>query len=225
MIYFPNTHVMTAVSRDVTPGNKITAEGAALVYDTDVAGTVRLSTSSTERFAGISIDAVTPVTTVPMIEDVTSGAGGLIVLKNPPVLGTMRVTRSDTNVTLTAGATADATHYKISSTNPNGIEVTEPNMPVTVAYTYSPTAYQLPSIQGDITPGGPAGQYIGAISVITHGDVFTDRYDTSGDWSSAVGVTIGANGLFFPVTVGGLNNVAIIKKPNSSSAYLGLTLI
>lgn len=228
MLYFPQTRIEFSNDRPVAAGVAIPAEGVALV-NTLVGGTfgVKPSTGTTgEVFAGVSLSQPISIISAPKVE-VQVAANGAILLAFAPLAGTVSVVNTATNVALTPG-TVDATHFAVDGTNTRQINLDASNNGNTysIAYRYSPTLAQQLSLQGNTMPGGPAGAYLGTIGVITRGDVYTSEFDTSGNWATAVGVTIGANGAFVPQSVAAncIRGVQIIELPSSSRAFLGLNI-
>lgn len=230
MLYFPQTNIELSRERPVAAGHMITAEGAALVSDlTGGQYGVKQSTgAANEVFVGISINSVTSLTETPKIEEALPGSANAIVLAAEPLAGTVRVIRVDTGAVLTAAATADATHYAVDAQNPRKFkfDAALATVGIKVIYSYAPTLAQAMALQGNILPGGPAGQYLGQVGVITRGDVFTDQWDTAGDWSTAKGVALAANGKFTPVAdpADALRGVQLIELPSAARSTLGLNI-
>lgn len=228
MLYFPQTHIENSVERVVAAGSLITAEGAALVR-VNVAGAigVRLSTGTAgEILTGVSINSVTNLTQAPRIETSVLGSTNAVFVGAAPIAGTSRVV-ADTTV-LTLAAAPSATNYAVDPTNPQRL-LFDPSFQtkrITVVYQYAPTLAQAMALQGNVLPGGPAGQYLGQVGVITRGDVYTDQWDTSADWNAAPGVVLAANGKFGPApnAAAAIRGVEILELPTASRSYLGLTI-
>jgi hypothetical protein len=228
MLYFPQTRIELSVERPVAQGSQITAEGAALV-GVLVAGLFGVRQSAGvagERLHGVSINSVTALTQVPKLEEAVLGNTNAIVVGAEPIGGSVRVVVGTT--VLTAGATASPTQYAISPTNPRQFlfDASFQGQAVSIAYAYAPTLAQAMALQGNVLPGGPAGQYLGQVGVITRGDVYTDQWDTAADWSTAVGVTLAAGGKFAPTAnvANALEGVQIIELPSAARSFLGLSI-
>lgn len=230
MLYFPQTSIEISRERPVAQGSQITAEGAALVSSLSggVYGVKQSTGAAGEVFAGVSINSVTSLTQAPKIEEAVLGNTNALYLAADPLPGTILVTRKDTGAVLTAAATADATHYAISATNAKKFifDVSLQGVAVNVVYAYAPTLVQAMALQGNTLPGGPAGQYLGQVGVITRGDAYTDQWDTSADWSTAVGVVLLANGKFGPTATAAnaTRGIQIIELPSAGRSYLGLNI-
>jgi len=230
MLYFPQTRIELSVERPVAQGSQITAEGAALVSNLTggVYGVKQSTGAAGEVFAGVSINSVTSLTQAPKIEESVLGNTNAIFLAADPLPGTVLVVRKDTGAVLTAAASADATHYAVSGTNAKQFlfDAALQGVAIKVVYAYAPTLVQAMALQGNVLPGGPAGQYLGQVGVVTRGDAYTDQWDTSADWSSAVGVVLLANGKFGPTAVAAnaIRGIQIIELPTAGRSYLGLNI-
>lgn len=65
---------------------------------------------------------------------------------------------------------------------------------------------------------------LNSISVIRgNGDIWTDQFDTSADWSSATEAAAGANGLLVPAAAGKTTVGRIIGKPEAAKLMLGIS--
>lgn len=228
MLYFPQTRIELSVERPVAQGSQITAEGAALVgvLVGGVFGVKHSAGVAGERFTGVSINSVTALTQAPKIEEAVLGSTHAIVVGAEPIGGTVRVVVGTT--VLAAAAAPSATEYAVDPLNPRRFlfDASFTGQKVTIVYAYAPTLAQAMALQGNVLPGGPAGQYLGQVGVVTRGDVFTDQWDTTADWSTAVGVVLGANGKFAPTAnpANALQGVQIIELPSAQRSYLGLNI-
>lgn len=230
MLYFPQTRIELSVERPVAQGSQITAEGAALVSNltAGVYGVKQSTGVAGEVFAGVSINSVTSLTQAPKIEEAVLGNSNAIILAAEPLPGTVRVVRADTNVALASAAAADATHYAVDPLNAKKFlfDASLQGVPFKIIYSFAPTLAQAMALQGNVLPGGPAGQYLGQVGVVTRGDAYTDQWDTSADWSAAVGVTLLANGKFGPAATpaAAIRGIQIIELPSAGRSYLGINI-
>ena len=229
MLYFPQTSIELSRERPVAPGTLITAEGAALVaVMTNGEFGVQLSTgAANEQFAGVSINSQTTLLQKPEIQVLTAvsnGASGtaeraMVTLPYAPV-GAMRVTPR-------AGGRA----LTVESVNGKDVilEASAIGTVLRVQFAFEPTVAQAIGFQGNVLPGGPAGQYMGQVGVITRGDVYTDQFVQDGAWEldTNTHVKLDANGMFAPATAADadrLEGVYIVAKPTMGRAYLGLSV-
>lgn len=228
MLYFPQTRVENSTNRAVANGFRITAEGAALVgvIVAGLYGVKMAAGSGSERFQGVSVDSVTDLTSAPKYETGTIGSGAAVILGAEPLAGTVRVVVGST--VLTAAGSADSTHYAVDGSNAKRFifDNSFVGSSYIITYQYAPTLAQAMALQGNVLPGGPAGQYLGQTGVITRGDVYTDQWDTTADWSTAVGVVLAANGRFAPTATlsSALEGTQLLEAPSATRAILGLNI-
>jgi hypothetical protein len=222
MIYFPSTKANISTEFAVASGSSIDAEGAALVVvATDGVLGVKPSTgTNADKFVGVAVSQQMPLARLTRAESFVQGSGDTVALAFTPSSGTVAVIDETDNALLVV--TTDWTLAAKVIT----LEAATRGHTLTVHYAYEPTATQARAVQGDIVPGGPAGDALGQCGVIRNGIVFTDQYDTLIDWSAANPVIkTAANGLF---TVGGsgqtLSNVTVLSAPTAGFPFLGLLI-
>lgn len=232
MLYFPQTRIELTVERPLVAGTTVNAEGCALVgsMTAGVFG-VKPATGAgfpTERLAGVAINNPIQPLSLPFIETVTVSAAGLLVLSNTPIGGSIFVTNAAGTQITSVGSNPTSGQYMADGVLANALDtnVSNAGQSFTVSYRYSPTVMQAMMLQGNVLPGGPAGAYLGQVGLITRGDVFTSEFDTSANWSTAVGVTLAANGVFTATATAAnaIDGVQIIQLPTVGSAYLGLSI-
>lgn len=230
MLYFPQTRVELSTERAVALGHQITVEGAALVADLTggIYGVKQSAGVADEKFVGVSVNQVTSMFSTPTIQTLAVGTGNSILLPQTPIAGTVRVVRQADGQVYTEAGAPGATAYDVDGTNPAKFNflVGDLGKFFVITYRYAPTLAQSMALQGNVLPGGPAGQYLGQVGVITRGDVYTSHWDTTADWSTAVGVGMDADGIFTPVTVVAdqIPGTQIIELPTAGRGYLGLNI-
>ena len=223
MLSFPQTRIELSVERPVAQGQVVQAEGVLLQGDlsTGVYGVKPSVADAKDNFAGISVNSVTYQPTVPRIDEFVLDATLKFNLAFTPI-GRPKAYKVDPD---TGALTAVGTTMAATGTVGTATGAAEKDT-LRVVYQYSPTMLQIMALQGNILPGGPAGHYLGQVGVITRGDVYTDQWDTTADWSTAKGVKAGANGLFVPVMAAadGIQGITIIELPSVGSPFLGLNV-
>ena len=230
MLYFPQTRIELSIERPLLPCVTVNAEGSALsgIISAGAYG-VQPTTGTADIFAGVAVNSPINPLNLPFIDTIVVPATGIVQLSYTPIPGTMLVMNGSTPFTQATNGTAQsaltATQW-VNGSVPGQILVNVSNSAATlsVAYRYAPTVMQAMMLQGMVLPGGPAGAFLGQVGVITRGDVYTSEFDTSANWSTAVGVTLEANGLFGAASTAAtaIPGAQIIALPSHSSAYLGL---
>lgn len=230
MIDFAKTKVQHSVERPVLTGELIATEGSALVGGRNADNTfgVKQSTdTSGEQFQGIAFNQQLTLDYLPVIEVLVVADAAVVsaAATKTIVSGSLRVVGETTGV-LAAGNPATTTaEYSVDlNTGIITVHADQAGEDLTVSYRYAPTVLEAKDIQGDILPGGAAGQTLGSVGIITAGDIYTSAYNTAVDWSGNTIVTLGASGIF---DVGGtvaLANVTVIHQPTADEPFLGLRL-
>jgi len=221
MLKLQKTRILKSLHRAVATGYDVAQEGVALVYVNEAgAGKVRPSAGiAGEKFAGVSLSQVQ----VP---------GQLTAVETIQLFGKTTVKLSRTNLVagqiaikgFTLGTTADA---KVFAANLSTGELTFATAdagtaaaPVeyTVYYKYIPTLQEAINAQGNAPAGGyTAASTYGVTGIITEGDVATDQFDVTDDWTRTEGpVYLGANGIF-TLKAGGteLKGCNIVEAPSA----------
>jgi hypothetical protein len=228
MIYFPFSKFVDSSEATVAPGASISAEGQALVRAvganasgvTVSAGTPPAGTSGfagvDEAFAGFSVLGVSaaplPMLYATKVEQFTVPGSGIVQLAQTPVAGQLAA------FDLTANA-AVATPTVVGSTVTT---LTAGNV-VRVTYQYATTSVQSRSMQGDVQPGGYAGQIVGQTGVVKRGTIFTDQYDASKNWAAATSIKLAANGHITDQSGTGCTIPGyVVSAPSTDTPYLGI---
>lgn len=190
MIYFPLSKFPDSAEAVVAPGARITAEGQALVRAPGAPAsgvTPSMAADDTEIFAGFSIAGVSaaplPLLYATKVEEFVVPASGVVGLAFTPVAGELFV------INLTTGL-AVATP---SVTGNNVTGLTAGNT-VRVTYKYALSSIQARALQGDVQPGGYAGEYVGQIGLIKRGLIFTSEFDATVNWAVATEIRLAPNG-------------------------------
>lgn len=216
MINLKNSRFYETAQEDLAAGVSIQEEGQALEYVRAAGKTVVVpSTGSNKNFAGISIARNAPPLTLPMfIEDVITD--GKVDLVQAPIDGTVFLA--------IAGAPAaegsSAGQYTIVGTDAV-FNAADEGKKVVVQFTYAPTAIEARGILGDAPYGGQSANLEGTIAVVKRGQIETNMFDTSVDWTDVMFVKLGANGRFVPGTANDrVPNVIVKNSPSAGSPFL-----
>jgi len=226
MLLFPNTRHDGSYERPLAAGVVIEAEGQALigVYTAGVFGVKPSTGAANEVFAGVSLSRPISPTHMPVVERLTVPASGVVALKAAPVAGSARIANAASNAVFTqvAGAPAAATEVKVDATASLTFQAAIAGTVVIATYLRDLTVAQSLMVQGNQDIGGPAGAYFGQVGLIVRGDVYTDQFDTTADWSNPVDLRLGANGKF---TIGGTGTKVpgyVLATPVEGAAFLGI---
>jgi hypothetical protein len=219
MIYFPLSKFVDSAETVVAPGAVITAEGQALVRAPGAPATgvtVSMADDDTEIFAGFSIAGVSaapmPVYYASKVEEFIVPASGVVSLAFTPVPGELFAYNLTTS---TAVAEPEVTENTV-------IGLTAGNT-LRITYKYALSAVQARALQGDVQPGGYAGEYVGQIGLIKRGLIFTDQFDSSVDWSAATGIRLAPNGMVTNQDGEGAEIKGyVVSVPNVETPFLGI---
>lgn len=236
MLQLSGTRIGESFHRQVATGTEVAQEGVALCYsrEGDVA-VVGLSDGDNTNFAGVAMSRSTAISrAVAVVSEVVPDGvveeGGApevalnITLQNTPLSGQIRVVGAVTGV-IEAGdpSTAVTGMYSISGSTLT-FHADQAEEVMTITYAYAPTVAQ--SIQ--LTGHGPSvlsANALSVIGVIKQGDVSTDQFDVTADWSTGLAVKTGANGLFTTGSAGVVvPGATILRAPSAGSAFLQISL-
>lgn len=219
MIYFPLSKFVDSAETIVAPGANITAEGQALVRAPGAPAsgvTVSMADDDTEIFAGF---AVAGVSAAPMallyaskVEEFVVPASGVVTLAFTPVTGQLFAYNLTTSEAVEGTAITDNTVTGLTAGNT-----------VRITYKYALSAVQARSLQGDVQPGGYAGEYVGQIGLVKRGAIFTSEFDSAVDWSKATEIRLAPNGQITDQNgTGATIKGYVIAVPNTETPFLGL---
>jgi hypothetical protein len=219
MIYFPLSKFVDSAETVVAPGAVITAEGQALVRapGAPAAGvTPSMAADDTEIFAGFAVAGVSaaplPLLYASKVEEFVVPGSGVVSLAFAPVAGQLFA------YNITAGAA-------IAAPTVTGNKVT--GLPagntVRVTYKYALSAVQARNLQGDVQPGGYAGEYVGQVGLIKRGLIYTSQFDAAVNWAAATEIKLAVNGMITDQTGDGAAIKGyVVALPNVETPYLGI---
>jgi hypothetical protein len=228
MLYFPKGRQFVGSELPIATGSVITAEGQALV-GSGVAGAwgVKPSTGiSGEKFIGVAVSQQLSLMYQTRVEDIIQPSTSIVSLGRIPVAGTLGVWDATASAFIATGGGGWTLSTQTLTLQPgtNGHELF-------ITYRFVPTTLEARSIQGDIVPGGAAGNLVGQVGVIRNGIIYTTEFDPVVNWYAANPVvttgkadTDAGRGLF---TIGGNGdavNCTVIATPSMLYPYLGLLL-
>lgn len=208
----------------VVAGETIVAEGLALVRTNTAqsAGVLPSTGAASDVFVGFSI-AATSAAAFPMqyatkVEEFVAPVSGTVELGRAPVSGQAFLWNITTGAAVTiggGGGNASLTGKTLGNlVSTNAYRIT---------YRFALTVVEARSIQGDVQPGGYAGDYVGQIGVLSNGLVYTSEFDAGKNWAAATSVKLSANGQVTDQSGSGVTiPVHIVAVPSVDYPYLGL---
>jgi hypothetical protein len=219
MIYFPLSKFIDSAETVVAPGAVITAEGQALVRapGAPAAGvTPSMAADDEEIFAGFAVAGVSaaplPLLYTSKVEEFVVPASGAATLAFVPVAGQLFAY----NATIGAAIASPTISGQMVTGLPAGNTVR-------VTYKYALSAVQARNLQGDVQPGGYAGEYVGQVGLVKRGLIYTSEFNASVDWSAATEIKLAANGMITNQTGTGVAIKGyVVAVPSVETPFLGI---
>lgn len=225
MLQLRETRIVRSHHEPVLSSAVVAEEGIPLVYEKEDGETkVKPSTGAAgETFAGVSLSRNSPPSVLPNVEEFVIPAGLTVSLARVPVTGQLLVKVGGTQVTVVAGAPADAGEVKVA-----GKDLTffagEAGKTLSVQYLYSPTVTEARSVIGDAPIGGLPSTAMGIIGTLKDATFGTNMFDASVDWTDALYVKLAA-GKFTVGTAGDhVPNVVVKNSPNAGNPFLVVSI-
>lgn len=226
MLNMKYTRIFLSEHREVLSGSIIREDGVALVFTKEGDATkVCPSTGvANEIFAGVSLTRNIPPVFMPRVETFVIPSTLTGSLDRVPMSGQLLVKVNGTVKTVVAGAPANAGEVQLSGST-LVFAAGEASKTVAVQYIYEPTVMEARTYVGDAPVGGLGSTAMGIIGMITRGDICTNYYDPTVDWSSALTVKLGLDGKFTTTGVGAVvPGAVVLNAPGSSNPMLVLRL-
>lgn len=211
--YLTRINIGGSITREVADNSPALQQGMALVSVIENGvGKVTQSTATPGIFAGIAYNQYKNTSRATEVEEFVA-VGTTYKLAHAPEGG-------DTIVyDLTAGSSGKGTLDSDSQT----LTTLTSGHSYKAVYAYIPSAIDVMSSRtslGQGIPGFQATDIVNAISVIVSGDVYTDYFDVTQDWST-VTPKAGENGLIAS-TGSTINNAYVVGLPSVNAPVLGI---
>lgn len=228
MFQLLETRIVRTKHADIAPGVDIPDEGIALVW-TKANGKSCVQPSAGvagEVFAGVSLSRSVPPLFVPKVEEGIVPAGGRVKLFRAPKNGELLVKIAGQAVTdIVSAPAADGTEVELL----NGIDLqfhaSSEGKKIVIQYHFVPTVEEARLFVGDRPLGGAPSASMGVIGRVQDGDIGTNYFDTSKDWSDVLFAKLGADGKFVPGTQADhIPNVVVKNSPNGANPFLSLSI-
>lgn len=203
-------------------------EGSALVSVLeDGMEKVKLSEgTSGEKLVGFAYGTwFVPSTMVMTAEATLTGEVDTVQLYPNCVAGSIKITGTSTFVAKTsaAGVTAAGDYFLDAATGALTVKGAA-NEVIVIAYRRNLTVAEQQTLFGSHSINGNANSMFEQVTVWKgNGEIWTDQFDTSADWSEATVAYTGANGLITSDNTG-CEAGRIIGKPSASNPFLGIAV-
>lgn len=226
MLNLVETRIGKTFHRNVAAGIQIETEGCCLQYVREGGATVvkPSDAGTSQQFAGVAYSRNTALTRMVAVEALTVPATApyTITLNHTPI--NIRVV-NNVGSALASDTLANVAPGKYNLTGAvltfdAGIEGTVVN----VSYDFTPSVLEAIELTGNGPAGGLPSSVIGVIGVINTGDIATDMFDVTSDWSTAVTVKMGADGMFTTGTGTVIPGATILRAPQAGSPSLVVSL-
>lgn len=227
MLNLLSTRVFHTELFDVLSGIAIQEEGMALSFIKDN-GITKVHPSlgvANEVFAGFSLSRNVPPEFVPNVEEFIIKDSLIHDLVRSPMAGQclVKVGGSIKSIVLTTPANAGQV---MLTGNTLAFAAGENGKSCFVQYMYEPTISEAAVFTGHAVIGSLAFRSMDNIGCIVRGTISTNYFDASVDWSAALAVKLGVNGMVTTTGSGAtLPNVTIMNSPNSTDPFLTLRMV
>lgn len=207
----------------------VTAEGLALVHDMEGGeAVVRASsgTSNNEIFVGFSLAQNIAPTSDIKVEDlvVPANAPYTLKLQRTPTAATEMLVKVGSTV-LTFNAAVGAGQFNLTGDTLT-FNVAQASGAVHIVYEYNMSAVEAQMKFGDQPVGPTATSILGSVSVINKGYIFTNNFDKSDDYATAIDSTAvlkaGTNGRLQLGGTGAAVPGRIFHAPSADVPFLGV---
>lgn len=225
MLDIANTRVFQSTEQAVHSADIANiVSGQGLVYKNEGGlGKVGLVSAATDMFAGVAFAGyVRPSTLTQVDEFISTEDNKTFALTYIPAGGNIQAFDANAGKALVEGEgyTFDAESNKIT--------LVEAGVAAKVTYRIEATMYQAREATGDGYPGGyQIAQLNGTIGVIAQGQVATDQFDVTSDFTAPGAIYVDANGFFTKTAEGNVEvpNARVLAAPGVESRYLILKLV
>jgi hypothetical protein len=200
MLKLQKTRIVRSFHREILPGHDVKQEGVALCYVNDNGiGRVRPSIGAVgERFAGVSLSQVVVPEFLTRAEAVSADGTKITLDRQQVVVGQIRFVATNGTVMSLVSASPAKGEFTIDfAAGVITLNSADAGITGTIFYKYIPTVIEAIAAQGAGPIGGITGaQYVSTVGVIYEGDVSTDQFDVSCDWTKATNIYVGNGGQF-----------------------------
>lgn len=223
MLKLLETRVTRTRSANTLPGVVVHEEGISLVYSKKDGETyVRPSTGAAgEVFAGLSYSRSTAPAMLPLVDVGTVPQTRAVKLKRVPLPGQLFVKLGDDPADIVTVDPSAAGKVRLQG-DTLYFHADDLGQELYIQMMYEPSVTEARSIMGDVMPGGLSSVALGVVGVLKDAQAGTNFFDASKDWSTALGVKLGANGMLQPAAdaAEAIPNVVVMNSPNAQNPFL-----
>lgn len=222
MLQLRNTRLYKSLFENLASGVSIQEEGVPLTFIKENGETkVEIATAG-NVFAGVALARNLPPHTLPMVETGTVPSSGAGQLTRTPIAGQLLVKIDGVAADVVSGAPA-AGEVAVSGTSFEA-NAADAGKAISFQYHYYPSVLEARSVLGDSPYGGLSANALGTIAVVKQGEIATNFFDASADWSSTLRVAV-ADGQFVPAGANNaIENVLVKNTPSAGNPFLILSI-
>lgn len=230
MLNYQLSSFFKTLPNEVLPGTAFNQEGMCIALVRDSGKLVaRPSTGEAgEVFGGISISVNVPATHGTIVDEFIVPAGGVVELARVPTAGQLLVVVDGVKLIIEVGTDAPTVATKVTLDGTSLIFHADLALKSgRTQYHYEMTASEAAAQTGDYYGGrhNTAAVVMGVVSGVVEGQICTDMFDASDDWSSVIHPRMGADGKLAATGDGTLlTNVIVQAGPDSGTPLLTVVL-
>jgi hypothetical protein len=221
------TRIVQSREFPVITGSVINAEGLALVqvFENNVEKIKPSEGAAGEKFLGFSYGEVFTPRVKSKVEllNVPAAAPYVVTLPFEPLAGQLLVYNETGAAEVSEGdPTVNAGEYSILGRIVT-FNAAQAGASIRFQFRYTPPTEDIIYEDRVMITTFSATEFMSSIGCILQGEVMTDQFDSSVDWSAATGVKLGPGGVVTDQNGAGEEiDAMIIAFPNSENPYLGL---
>ncbi len=231
MIDLKKTHMDATLGRSLAAGTIVEQEGVllcAVIEDGVEKAAIVAAPAGTEKVIGFAKTADSQPARTSNVEEVKVPASGALTAqlsKTNLVVGRVRAMVGATALTIiTAGVPASGEVLVAHATGALTFHADQASAKVKVTYLYDLTINQSKQMFGErhINNRDLHAEF-GQIEIGTgNGELYTDQFDASADWTTAGAIKLGANGILTKSGSGPTLDLVVVSVPSAESPLLGV---
>ena len=222
MLQLRNTRLYKSLFENLASGVTIQEEGVPLTFVKENGETKVEIAVAGGIFAGVALARNMPPATLPMVESGTVPASGAGNLTRAPITGQLLVKIEGVVADVVSGSPAAGEVSVVGDAFE--FNAADAGKTVVFQYHYYPNVLEARSVIGDAPYGGLAANALGTIATVKQGEIATNFFDASADWSDVIRVAV-ADGKFVPAGANdAIENVMVKNTPSAGNPFLVLSM-